>query len=212
MSILQDKPKIVRRIAPQLDPVQLGQDLEQLRDQALASGAAEAAVIKREDIVFDQGIRLRIEKNDRYLSVHWPLQYPRDDLEEAILAYQWAIIFRVNTDDNFPNYAGGPIPDNIHRQVYVKLYEIVAEIESTGFYMGYHLSLGLAAGNCRSVFCADENRCWPMLKGRPCIRPNLGRPSMEAAGLDALAMARKLNWQISENAPCQVLAGIVMII
>ena len=132
-------------------------------------------------------------------------------MEEAIRSYQWAIFFRMKTDDKFPNYAGGPIPDNAHRQVFVRLYEIVAEIESTGFYRGYHLSLGLAAGNCRSIFCSEEKRCWPMIKGRACVRPNMGRPSMEAAGIDAVAIAKKLNWQISENAPCQILAGIVLI-
>jgi len=212
MTILRSKPKLIRRIPPQIDTNELNKDLEQLRDQALASGAAEAAVITKEDVVFNREIRHKIEKDDSYPSVHWPLHYPKDDLVEAILAYQWAIFFRMDISGNFPNYAGGPIPDNTHRQLYVKLYEIVAEIESSGFYRGYHLSLGLASGNCRSIFCTEEKRCWPMLKGKACVRPNMGRPSMEAAGIDAVAMAKQRSWHISENAPCQVLAGIVMII
>jgi predicted metal-binding protein len=95
--------------------------------------------------------------------------------------------------------------------MYLKTYEISAALESAGFYMGYHLSLGLAAGNCRSVFCADEKRCWPMIKGKVCVRPNMGRPSMEAAGIDAVAIAKKLVMKFGEKEQSAILAGLVMI-
>ena len=212
MTSLADKPEIVRRILAHIDPVQLKKDLERLRDKALAFGAADAAVIQKEDIIFDPELVKRVETDDGYQSIHWPLNYPKDDLEEAIRAYQYAIFFRMNIDGDFPYYGGGPILNDEHRQRYLKVYEITTSLESSGFYLGYHLSLGLASGNCRSVFCADEKRCWPMVKGRACIRPNMGRPSIEATGIDALSIARTLNWQLPVGAPYPILAGLVMIV
>jgi len=114
--------------------------------------------------------------------------------------------------ETMPDYGGGPISDETHRRFFIKTYQIVTDIESTAFYMGYHLTIGLAAGNCRAVFCSEEKRCWSMQKGRACIRPNIGRPSMEAAGIDAVAMAKHLNWKISKSAPYPILAGLVLIV
>jgi predicted metal-binding protein len=211
MTSLADKPEIVRRISAHIDPELLREDLEWLSDKALALGAEDAAIIQKEDIVFNPDIRRRVKKNKSHPSLHWPLDYPRDNLEEAVRAYQWAIFFRMKIDDNFPNYGGGPIQNETHRQIYLRLYEITTSLESSGFYMGYHLSLGLASGNCRSVFCADEKRCWPMIKGRTCTHPYRGRPSMEAAGIDAVSIAGKLNWLLPEDAACPLLAGLVLI-
>lgn len=211
MTSLADKPEIVRRISSHIDPVQLKKDLERLRDKALTLGAADAAVIQKEDIVFNPEVLQRVNADGIYPSIHWPLNYPKDDLKEAIGAYQWAIFFRMKIDDDFPYYGGGPIQNDEHQQLYGEVYKITTALESSGFYMGYHLSLGLACGNCRSVFCTDEMRCWPMLKGQACVRPNMGRPSMEAAGIDAFSIAGNLNWPMHEGGACPILAGLVLI-
>ena len=206
------KPEIVRQIAAEIDPKQLKEDLEKLKNKALDLGASEALVIQNKYVIFNPDILKRIDADNSYPSIHWPLNYPKDDFEEAIRAYQWAIFFRLDIDKNFPDYGGGPISDENHRQIYLKIYEISTAIESAGFYMGYHLSLGLASENCRSVFCADEKRCWPMIKGKVCVRPNMGRPSLEAAGIDAAAMAKKIKWRLNENSKCPILPGLVMIV
>jgi predicted metal-binding protein len=187
------------------------EDLAILKNKAIDLGASEAFVIGNHDILFNSDILRRIEADNLYPSIHWPLVYPKDDIREAISAYKWGIFFRMDIDTDFPEYGGGPITDKNHLQVYKKIYEISTLIESAGFYMGYHLALGLGAGNCRSVFCADEKRCWPMIKGKVCVHPNMGRPSKEAAGIDAAAMARNLNMKIDENSNRLILAGLVMI-
>jgi predicted metal-binding protein len=212
MKTLYRKPETVRRITADVDSDQLIPDLEQLKSKAMDMGASDAAVIENKDIIFNPDILRRIEADQKYPSIHLPLNYPKDDLQEAIRLYQHGIFFRVDTDEKFPDYGGGPITDEKHRQIFLKIYEISTAIESAGFYMGYHLSLGLAAGNCRAVFCADEKRCWPMIKGKTCVYPNMGRPSIEALGIDAVAMAKKLKWNIDEKAPCPILAGLVMIV
>jgi predicted metal-binding protein len=108
-----------------------------------------------------------------------------------------------------PEFGGGPIQNATHRKSYLKVYEIVTMLESNSFYCGYHLAAGFAAGNCRAVFCQEEKRCLPMLKGKACIHPNKGRPSMEAAGMDANAMAKNLGWDPLENR--SVIYGLLLV-
>jgi len=207
-----EKPENVSRIAVRDDPKVLQINLNALCEKAKEAGAVDAVVIESAQVIFSSAVIENVMSDDRYPSVHWPLKYPKDDIREAILAAKYGIFFRTPTvDPAMPDYGGGPIDDLGHRNIYIRLYNIVSLIESACFYMGYHLALGFATGNCRSVFCSNEKRCWPMLKGRPCIRPNKGRPSMEAAGIDSLSMAKSVNWNFSENEKTPLLTGLVMV-
>ena len=206
----QDEPKRVRRIEPAIRPEQLGQDLEALIGMAGELGATDATIIEASDVVFRREVLDRVGADDDYPSAHWPLRYPRDDVKEAVRAYQKGIFFRVNSGPGMQPYGGGPIADLSHRRLFTKVYEIVARLESESFYMGYHLVLGFAAGNCRAVFCAEEKSCHALTKGKKCVRPYRGRPSMEAAGLDTAAMAHALKWNLLEKNDAPLLAGLVM--
>lgn len=212
MTSVSFKPEVVRRIPSHIESGQLSLDLERLRKKCIESGASDAAVIQKDMIVFRPEILEKVAADNHYPSIHWPLHYPKDDFAEAINAYQWAVFFKMDVDDTFVGYGGGPIADDTHRKLYKKNYEIVTIIESSGFYMGYHLAIGLGSGNCRAVFCSKERRCLPMIKGKACIRPNMGRPSMEAVGIDAVAIAEKLNWVQPGKRALPFLAGLVMIV
>jgi predicted metal-binding protein len=85
-------------------------------------------------------------------------------------------------------------------------------LESESFYMGYHLAVGFATGNCRAIFCAEESSCWASVKGRKCVQPYKGRPSMEAAGMDSVAMARAKKWRLPKREGAPLLAGLVMVV
>jgi predicted metal-binding protein len=211
MTLQIEKPDAVSRIAARDDPVILAGNLKQLREKAKQGGASDAMVISSDQVIFSSSIRERINADDGYPSVHWPLIYPKDDIEEAIRAYQYGLFFRVRTPPEMPGYGGGPIDDIDHRNSYVRLYDLVTMLESACFYSGHHLAMGLASGNCRSVFCSDEKRCRPMLKGTACIHPNRGRPSMEAAGINAPEMALHAGWDYTENSRQALLAGLVMV-
>ena len=212
MPINFSKPESVRSVSPHIDPEQLKRDLELLRNKATEAGAADAAIISATEVVFNPEVKARIDADDGYPSIHWPLDYPRDNVEDAVQAYQRGVFFRVKViDPKMPDYGGGPISDPGHRQNYLQVYEIVTLLESAAFYMAYHLALGFSTGNCRSIFCADEKRCWPMLKGRVCIHPYKGRPSMEATGIDAAAMAKKFKWELPAGEAAPLLAGLVMV-
>lgn len=211
MTLKIEKPGAVSRIAARDDPGILGDNLKQLHEIARQGGATDAIVISSGQVVFSSSIRERVNADDGYPSVHWPLIYPKDDIEEAIRAYQYGLFFRVWTPPGILVYGGGIIDDIGHRNSYIRLYDLVTMLESVSFYSGYHLAMGLAAGNCRSVFCSDEKRCWPMLKGKACIHPNRGRPSMEAAGINAPAMAVQAGWDFNESSHEVLLAGLVMV-
>lgn len=199
----------VRRILPAIDPKQFETDLNRLCEMAIESGAEAAAVIGASDVVFSSEILGRVSSDDASASVHWPLHYPKDDIIEAVKAYRKGIFFRVKGDKGMQAYGGGPIQNAAHRKNYLKIYQIVSMLESTSFYYGYHLAAGFAAGNCRAIFCMNEKRCHPMLKGKACIHPNKGRPSMEAAGMDAIAMTKNLDWNPVENR--SAIFGLLMV-
>jgi len=205
---MQRKPDFVRQISADIDPEQLKRDLRRLRQKSLEAGAAEVTVVRVEDLVFSPGILAKVAAENNFHSVHWPLVYPKDELREAIETFEWAILFRIATEAGFPDSGGGAIADPHYRQKYLELYDLTGRLESACFYMGYYLAVGFATGNCRSVFCAARNGCRALLKGKTCRHPNRSRPSMEAAGIEAAATARKLGWEINAG---DLLAGLVLV-
>jgi predicted metal-binding protein len=205
------KPELVRRICKELYTNQLQKDLDILRSKALEMGAAEAVIVRSTDVIFNPEVLQQTKIDNSYPSFHWFLNYPKDELEEAIKRYQTGIFFRLNGNSGMPSYGGGPIENFQDRQLYFKLYEMVALIESKAFYLGYHLAAGFACGNCRSVFCSNENRCWATVKGHACLHPYKARPSMEGAGMDALAMAKVQHWKLTDDANSAIVTGLVMV-
>jgi predicted metal-binding protein len=204
--------KKVRRIPAQRDPKEVKKDLQTLRKRAVALGASDAAVISASDVVFSKALRKRVAADMRLPSIHWPLDYPKDDLEAAIKAYQNGIFFRVKGDARMPDYGGGQVSDPNHRESMQRVYEIATVLESESFYMGYHLAIGFATGNCRAIFCAQESSCWAAVKGRKCVQPYKARPSMEAAGINPVAMAKAKKWRLPKREGAPLLAGLVMVV
>ncbi len=205
------KPLAVRQIPAFIDSQRLSADLNRLRQMAVDEGADEAATISAKEVVFSRDVKARADADDGNPSIHWPLSYPKDDIREAVDAYQAGVFFLLHADQGMPDYGGGPIPDESHRNLYFKVADIVSKIESAAFYLGYHLVIGLASGNCKSIFCADEKRCLALIKGQKCRQPYKGRPSLPAAGIDALKMARNVNFTLPAGNTGPVAAGLVMI-
>ena len=96
----------VRSIPPEIDPLQLEKDLDHLRQQAIQAGAADAIIIDEKDVIFNQDILLQVAADASYPSIHWPLNYPLDDVEEAIRAYQKGLFFSVKANFDV-KYGGG---------------------------------------------------------------------------------------------------------
>ena len=204
-------PPNVRKIPAFSDDQRLGEDLDALIRMMRDDGASQAAIVNVEDISFDPGIKTKAEQDNAFASIHWPLDYPKDDILEAVAAYRKGLFFQILPDAGLPAYGGGPISDENHRKLYFKVADIVSRTESAAFYLGYHLVIGLGTGNCRSIFCADEKRCAAMIRGKKCIHPYKGRPSLEAVGIDARALAGNLNFTLPTGDAAPLLAGLVLI-
>ena len=206
-----EKPVEVRQIPAYVNPQKLEEDLSTLRQLARALGAYDAAIINAAEVIINEDIKVKADQAHDYPSIHWPLVYPKDSLKEALEAYEKGLFFQLLPPKDMPDYGGGPIADEHHKALYFKVADIVTHIESRAFYMGYHLVLGFATGNCRSVFCADKKRCRAMIRGHVCIQPYKSRPSLEAMGIDALAIAKTAKFKLLENHTKPLLAGLVMV-
>lgn len=184
-------PEHVRRMSHRPDPEKLSADMARLREKALGLGAADAALLRRREFAFLPGPML-VEAPDRSrASAHWPLAFPLDPPADAVKLFSHAVLFRIDTPAGTKDCGQDVIPDEAIRALYVKCYEVTARLESEAFYMGHHLSVGFAWGNCKAVFCPEERRCQATVKGRTCRHPYKARPSMTAAGLDTDAMASR---------------------
>ena len=198
----------IRRIEPTLDLEKLEADLTVLQENAFSRGADKAACVDAAAIIFNPELLKIVAASSDFPSIHWPLTYPKDSIQEAIEVYSRGIFLVIDSPPDMPDYRGGPIENEEHRQEYLKLYKLITDMESLSFYMGYHLSLGFATGNCRSILCPGE-QCQAMTKGYPCRHPYKGRPSLEALGIDARAIAQNLNWSTKSDSP--LLAGLIMV-
>lgn len=203
-------PEEIAPVSAEIDPLGLENDVGRLTENAREMGAAASAVISVEDIVFSESLLEAIHADDAFPSIHWPLEYPLDNLKDALFSFRKGIFLYVRVEPGMPDYGGGPIADPVHRDCYRKLHEIVAAIESRSFYMGHYLAMGFAAGNCRSIFCADADQCVAMTRAKACKAPYKGRPSMAAAGMDAEQMFRNAGWP-PDILKGPLLAGMVLV-
>ncbi|MEW6079873.1 MAG: DUF2284 domain-containing protein [Thermodesulfobacteriota bacterium] len=161
--------------------------LKELCELAVNEGADAAGEISCQALPFADQDEKPSEVLPEKRSRHWPEPvYPKDDLKLALQKFRHAVIFRVESGK------GGGDPGRC--EALLKVYTIASKLESAGFYGGYHLALGLAAGSCREVFCGKEEKCQALKNGSPCRHPLRARVSMEACGLDVREIAARAGW------------------
>ena len=210
----------VARIPVRRDTNRVKKDLKALCDEAIQYGASDARILNAREIAASRlaqqrkGTMVSAEEE----SIHWPEPlYPKDSLEEAMSCYRWAIVFRVDPDKEDQEEKKPLLRDSVLWKAHEKVFRIASMIESSCFYRGYHLAIGLAATNCRDVFCFGERRCWAMIKGKPCIYPFKARPALEACGLDPQVLAKRAGWDTSSVSTSkglsnqEFLAGLVLV-
>jgi predicted metal-binding protein len=183
--------KVVRIEANPRDEKQVQAFLKALCELAVKEGADDARAIDCRPLPFAGREEKPPEAPPEKRSRHWPVPlYPKDDFLPALRAFGHAVVFRVDT--------GRGATDQGRRESLLKVYAIAMKLESAGFYGGYHLALGLAAGNCREVFCAGEEKCRALKRGSSCRHPLKARVSMEACGLDVSKIAARAGWAAPE--------------
>ena len=194
----------IARVIPRGDDdyePRLKKALEELCELALEEGAHECAVIDCEGLVLkdisDDIPDVPVEER----SIFWPqVCFPKDSIQDAIRLYSWAVVFRLNIDGEGSSGGGGGDGALSASRYYTKaadeqVFRIAGRVESASLYKGFYLAIGLAAGNCKDVFCKTEKKCQALTVGKPCRHPLKPRPSIEACGLDPGDIAGRAGWK-----------------
>lgn len=194
MAIEPIKPLREREDSSRLD--ELLQSLLGLCEEA---GAHACAVIECGDLSFVDRSSILQDIPVEERSIFWPVpRFPKDSIEDTVRLYGKAVVFGIHLENE-----GSRI------EVLKKIYDIAGRVESACFYAGCYLAIGLAAGNCREVFCGDEKKCQALTVGKACKYPLKSRPCIEACGLDLEAIAARAGWDDFE--PDAFLMGMVFV-
>ena len=148
-------------------PTMPGKDifLKSLCQFAIQNGADSANIIEVKDIEFTD-MPLDCPHDER--SFYYPqVIYKNDPIKDILKTYQFAVVFTIDKQQDLK-----------------KVYEVTSKVEAHCFYNNYHLAVGLAAGNCRKVFCSSKDNCQAMTQGKGCAFPMMARPSIEACNID----------------------------
>ena len=149
-------------------------DLEEFCDAAIKFGAAEAKIVRAEDVVVRDWVRLKCQFGCGGYNNHLtcpPFSPTPDEMREVLGEYRWGILLRFTP----------PWEEKIRLTV--------AKLEREIFLSGYYKAFGLASGPCR--LCDECN-----VEEGTCRKPDLARPSMEACGIDVYATARRAGFKI----------------
>lgn len=172
--------------------------LDSLVEIAVREGVDDSSLIDCMDLTFkDDADRPEVPLEDR--SMFWPfLRFPEDSIREALGRYDLALVLRLEhgTGSSDVETNRGYSAEDPSRK---RIYEVVGKLEAVCFYAGHYLSMGLAAGNCKDVFCGNEKKCQALTPGKPCRYPLRARASVEACGLDPGQVAERAGWDDNDT-------------
>lgn len=173
----------------------LEKDMEAFCTRAVELGATDAKAIKAVDIFVAEWVRLKCQYGcDGYgQCLTCPPHSPTPETTRKVLAeYEWAILIHVATDRS--------------KSDWTRVSAIIPKLERAIFLSGYYAAFGFASGPCS--YCKDACNM------KECKHPELARPSMESAGINVYATARKAGFPINvvqkESDP-QNYYGVVLI-
>jgi predicted metal-binding protein len=150
------------------------EDLDELFETARKLGAIEVRLIKSEEIVVRDWVRLKCmfgcDGFGKRLTCP-PYSPTPEELRKVLKEYQWAVLFKFEKD------VVKEASDLVRHQR--ELHHFVVQMEKEAFLKGYYSAFGFGAGACPNC----ESEC--SLSG--CIHPDLARPSMEGCGVDVFA-------------------------
>jgi len=153
-------------------------DLEKFYRGAISLGAARVKIIKAEDVVVANWVRLKCQYGcggyGKRLSCP-PYSPTPSETRKILGGYEKAILMKFNSCKE----CGNEKAKSIHRAV--------AKLERQIFLSGYYAAFGMACGPCN--LCTECNL-------KECQKPDLARPAMEACGIDVYATARKAGFGI----------------
>ena len=200
----------------------LPEDLDLFRQKALELGAAGAEIIRAEQLVVDERVRLKclIPRCLRAGETpNCPPNAPDLDLvRKALARYSWGLLIKTHVEP-IGDFIPGSSKDNSGTDrsllFHKKTADIVYEIERLAYKHGYSLAMGLGGGSCKDYLCHGLV-CQFKDSGR-CRFPLRARPAMEALGIDVVDIIGKAGWNAyplmddPAEIPCATSVGLVLI-
>ncbi len=170
-----------------------------------------AAELPVEEIVVADWVRMKCRFGCKGYGKHLscpPYTPGPEETRRVLMGYRHAMLVRFDGDPAHPVIQPEDIPADFHgfyREMILWIWDTMWELEKTAFYDGFYKVFGFGAYPC--IFCdvcvveecmgvADESL------RRKCLHPDRLRPSMEAVGMDVIATARKVGWEITPI-PCE---------
>ncbi len=152
--------------------------LEDFCSKAIELGAAKAKIIRAEEVVVADWVRLKCQYGcggyGKRLTCP-PYSPTPSETRKVIAGYRKAILLKFRSCQECGD------------QRVVNVHQFTAEMERDLFLSGYYAAFGMACGPCD--LCTQCNL-------KECQEPDLARPSMEACGIDVYATARKAGFKI----------------
>jgi len=212
-------PAKVDRVDLERKDEALAKSLETYAVRAVEMGATAAQAVPASEVPVDPRVSLKcsIPKCFGYgTSAHCPPYSMKPEETAAIVEkYRMALVLSLETPSPVIVRDKTTIRERV--DAYKKIFEMVSKIESSAFYDGYYLSVGFAAGSCKSTYC--YNVPCSVLQNEKCRLSLRARPSMEAVGIDCYKLATKLGWEIypigsdasADCIPHGLLMGLILV-
>ncbi len=176
---------------------------DELINDAEKSHAARAAVVATGDIEFHEEFRKACERNacGRY-DTNWmgpPAIGPIGDLEKKVRSFRRGLLFQTVHPISDPFDMEGMLAGmRVHEQVLRAIFAKMADDRQIREMLPLH------AGCCK--ICP---RC-AYLDHEPCRHPDLALSSMEAYGIDVMALARKFDMPYNNGKDTVSFFGLIL--
>jgi len=175
------------------------------------SQGARSAMLSAHDVVVADWVRFKCRYGCKGYAKHLscPPYAPSPEETRRMLAeYEHALLLRFDGIPGRENARPEDVPEDCHpwyRDLILLVNRTVHMLEKTAFYDGFYKAFGFGAYPC--IYCehcvAEESEgTVDESVRRKCRHMDLVRPSMEAAGMDVFATARKVGWDI-HTIPCK---------
>jgi predicted metal-binding protein len=177
----------------------------------ISSKGAQAKPIPAKDIVVSNWVRFKCRYGCKGYGKHLgcpPYTPSPQETKAMVNEYETGLLLRFEGVPGHPSFGPDDIPEDFHH-FYSDLIRWVNTtvhiIEKTAFYDGFYKAFGFGGYPC--IYCEEciAEQCeGPVDESmrRKCRHMDLVRPSMEAAGMDVFATAKKVGWELS-TIPCK---------
>ncbi|MCG8473043.1 MAG: DUF2284 domain-containing protein [Desulfobacterales bacterium] len=166
---------------------------EEMARLALELGATAAGVINANEIVVNPGLVTYCSKGCPSYNTSGNCPPHGPDARAFQLSLDWyqrAVVFKMDLPVSV-------LMGDARLPASRKLHGIAAALEGVAQGSGSTLTMGVATGGCRLLFCKNQNTCLKIESGC-CRHEKLAKPSMSGLGVDFTALCRSLKWPLQK--------------